>query len=41
MRDMNFRTGQTGSDIIDLILFVKACQRSSVGLTLPSFRSNW
>ena len=41
MRDMNCQTGQSGSDNIDLILCVKACQRSSVGLTLPSFRSNW
>ena len=41
MRDMNCRTGHTGSDSIDLILSVKVCQRSVVGLTLPSFRSNW
>ena len=41
MRDMNCRTGHTGSYIMDLILSVKVCQRSSVGLTLPSFRSNW
>ena len=41
MRDMNCQPGQTGSDSIDLILSVKVCQRSAVGLTLPSFRSNW
>ena len=38
MKDMNYRTRQTRSDSINLILSVKVCQRSSVGLTLPSFR---
>ena len=41
MRDMNCWTGHTGPDSIAWILAVMPCQRSGVGLTLPSFRSNW
>ena len=41
IRDINCRTGHTGPDRIDNILSVKVCQRSGVGLTLPSLRSNW
>ena len=41
MRDMNCQTGHTGPDRIVNILSVKICQRSGVGLTLPSLRLNW
>ena len=41
MKDMNCQTGHPGPDRIDNMLSCKVCQRSGVGLTLPSLRSNW
>ena len=40
IRDIRFRTGHIGFDKISRILSCRVCQRSVVGLTLPSFKSN-
>ena len=41
IRDMKFQTRPSGLDRISRILVCKVCQRSVVGLTLPSLKSNW
>ena len=41
IKDISVRTRHTGLDMISRIFVCKACQRSGVGLTLPSFKSNW
>ena len=41
MRDLNCQNGQMYPVNYSLIFAVSVCHQSRVGLTLPSFRSNW
>ena len=41
MRDISCQTGQVSPVNKSLIFVLSVCHRSRVGLTLPSFRSNW
>ena len=41
IRDIRFQAVHTGLAKISRILVCRVCQRSVVGLTLPSFRLKW